>query len=162
MINHRHFCIAPISESLYIQGIKSYPLSNTLLKRQNTKENKKEQRKVNQPSRGDSFKSYFFSYCNILFRRSPAIIIPGMGIDFDEVRDGGQEDDSSPSSAVLILSDNNGERERPLLLTRSELVDRTRLSVFAEMVVPATGDALTIVPGIGVGGGDGLSERKSG
>lgn len=90
------------------------------------------------------------------------MIIPGIGFDFDEERDGGQEEDSSPSSAVLILSNNKGERERPLLLTRSELDDRTRLSVLAEIVVPATGDALTIVPGIGVGGGDGLSERKSG
>lgn len=69
--------------------------------------------------------------------------------------------DSSPS-AVLTLSNNNGERLRPLLLIRRELDDRTRLNVFAEMVVPATGEALTIVPGIGVGGGEGLSERKSG
>lgn len=161
MINHGYCRITPISEPLYIQGIKQCPLSNTLLKRQNTKQTKKEQRKANQSSRGDSFKSYFFSYCNILFRRSPAIIIPGMGFDFDE-RDDGQGEDSSSSSVVLILSNSNGERERPLLLIRSELDDRTRLSVFAEMVVPATGDALTIVPGIGVGGGDGLSERKSG
>lgn len=45
---------------------------------------------------------------------------------------------------------------------RSERVDLTRFKACTEMVWPAAGEAITVVPGIGVGGGDELSERNNG
>lgn len=45
---------------------------------------------------------------------------------------------------------------------RRERADLMRVSVFFVMVCPADGEALTIVPGVGVGGGEGLVDRKSG
>lgn len=93
------------------------------------------------------------------------MIAPEMGDEEEAGAEDGGDGSTWLSSRLLpslILSSNIGDRLRPPLLIRSELLDRTRLNVMAEMVVPATGDALTIVPGIGVGDGDGLSERKRG
>lgn len=45
---------------------------------------------------------------------------------------------------------------------RRERLDLMRVSVFFVMVCPADGEAFTIVPGVGVGEGTGLVDRKRG
>lgn len=47
-------------------------------------------------------------------------------------------------------------------LTYTELADLTRFSIWTEIVCPATGDAVTVVPGPGIGGGDMLPLRNNG
>lgn len=96
------------------------------------------------------------------------MIIPGMGRAVAAAVAAAIEDlscsDRSPSGRS-IRSSKNGDWLRRFSLTRSELLDllhRTRFNVCGEIVVPAAGEALTIVPGKGVGGGDGLQARKSG
>lgn len=64
------------------------------------------------------------------------------------------------SSTLATLSVNGDLLRSPLAWIEGD--DFIRPTILAEIVWPATGDAVTTVPGAGVGGGDALPLRNSG